>query len=116
MTGILQVRVSKAGLPVYPEVYIVAIDVTGASPFGDLVPYNEDRLYELGVGWWTIRARNNVTGEILEKDLEIFEGETTITEFVFGVAVVEAHEALPYILAEVGTGLGLIVMGSLVWK
>ena len=85
MTGILQIRVSKAGLRVYPEVYIVAIDVYGSAVLGDLVPYGEDRLYELGAGLYTIKAENDLTGEVQEKDVEIYEAQTIPVSFTFGI-------------------------------
>ena len=116
MTGTLQVHVSKVGLRVYPEVYIVAVDVTGAALLGDLVPYGEDRFYELGSGWWTIRARNEVTGEMQEKDVEIFEGQTTTLGFTFGVAPTApapSISSIAYIFGVVALGLTLTMFGGL---
>jgi len=116
MTGTLQVRVSKVGLRVYPEVYVVAIDVTGAYLFGDLIPYGEDRFYELGAGWWTIRARNEVTGEKQEKDIEILEGQTTSVEFTFGIvpeAQAPSISGVALILGSVVAGLTLTLFGGL---
>jgi len=115
MTGTLQVRVSKVGLRVYPKVYITAIDVTGAYLMGDLVPYGEDRFYELGSGWWTIRARNEVTGEKQEKDIEILEEQTTSVEFTFGVAPeaqAPSFSVVP-VLGSVVAGLTLTLFGGM---
>lgn len=110
MSGLLEIVVSKVGLRVYPEVYVAAIDVTGAMRHGDLVPYDELTYFPLDVGWYTIRARNDVTGEIIEKDVEIFEGVTTPIDFIFGIIPTEVS-ALPSILGALITGLALMIIG-----
>lgn len=110
MAGLLEILVSKVGLRVYPEVYVAAIDVTGLMRLGDLVPYDELTYFTLDVGWYTIRARNDVTGEIQERDVEIFEGVTSTVDFVFGVAPT-VELPLPSILGTLITGLILIIGG-----
>lgn len=116
MAGTLQVYVSKIGLRVYPEVYIVAIDTFGNAFFGDLIPYEEDRFYQLGTGLWTIKAVNDVSGEIQEKDIEILESQITNVEFTFGVAPTVAQPLIDiaFILGSITVGLMVIqiVLGS----